>query len=188
MASQAGAGVAPGAAESMSWGRVERGMSEGAQQFWSRVRVGEDPEGVQRPQGGAEGGGGRGRRGADAHVGVVGQGQMGREWIRQVPGGCRVAHHVRIKRRIGRVRPGHGQTLPLVLHPAVLEPNLRVEERREPSPAAAPLRLAVGRPQSQAGAADVGLSAGERRPAPALPPRGSCHHVRRDQLSPYKNL
>lgn len=108
MACQAGAGAAPGAAESMSWGRVERGMSEGAQQFWSRVRVGQDPEGVQRPQGGTEGGGGRGRCGADAHVGVVGQGQVGREWVRQVPGGCRVAHHVRIKRRVGRVRPGHG--------------------------------------------------------------------------------
>lgn len=135
-------------------------MSESAQQFWSRVRVGEDPEGVQRPQGATEGGGGGGRCGADAHVGVVGQGQVGREWVRQVPGGRRVAHHVRIKRRVGRVRPGHGQALPLVLHPAVLEPNLRTEERREPSPAAAPLRPAPG----PAPGADVGLpESGDRR-------------------------
>lgn len=85
---------------------------------------------------------------------------MGREWIGQVPGGCRVAHHVRVKRRVGRVRPGHGQALPLVLHPAVLEPNLRTEERREPSPAAA--RSAW--PCSQGGAADVGLpESGDRR-------------------------
>jgi len=144
VASQAGTGVAPGAAESMGRGRVERGMPEGAQQFWSRVGVGEDPEGVQRPQRGAEGSGGRGRGGADAHVGVVGQGQVGGEGVGQVAGGRGVAHHVGIERRVGRVRPGHGQALPLVLHPAVLEPNLRGEGRREPSPAAAPLRPAAG--------------------------------------------
>lgn len=151
MARQAGAGVAPGAAESMSWSRVERGMSEGAQQFWSRVWVGEDPEGVQRPQGGTEGGGGRGRCGADAHVGVVGQRQVGREWVRQVPGGCRVAHHVRIERRVGRVRPGHGQALPLVLHPPVLEPHLRGYKAQR-GLSSAPLRASPHRfPQTPAG-------------------------------------
>lgn len=124
----------------MSWGRIERGMPEGAQQFWSRVGMREDPEGVQRPQRGTEGSGGRGRRGADAHVGVVGQGQVRRERVGQIAGSRRVAHHVRVKRRVGRMRPGHGQALPLVLHPAVLEPNLRGEGRREPSPATAPLR------------------------------------------------
>lgn len=56
-------------------------MSEGAQQFWSRVGVGQDPEGVQRPQRGTEGGSGGGRCGADAHGGVVGQGQVGWEWV-----------------------------------------------------------------------------------------------------------
>lgn len=30
-------------------------------------------------------------------------------------------------------------------------------------------------------------AAGGRRPAPALAPRGCCHHVRKDQLSPYKS-
>lgn len=187
MASQAGAGVAPGAAESMSWGRVERGMPEGAQQFWSRIGVGEDPEGVQRPQGGTEGSGGRGRCGSDAHVGVVGQGQVGRERVGQIAGGRRVAHHVGIKRRVGRVRPGHGQALPLVLHPAVLEPNLRGEGRREPSRPAAPLRPAAGTGPCPGSGAGGSGSAGEGRPAPALAPRGSCHRVRRDRLSPYKS-
>lgn len=45
-------------------------------------------------------------------------------------------------------------------------------------PAPAPLQGRCGRRGS----------AGERRPAPASPPRGTCHHVQRDQLNPCKNL
>lgn len=120
----------------MARGRVERGVPEGAEQFWSRVGVREHPKGVQRPQRGAERGGGGGRGGPDAHVGVVGQGQVGREGVGQVARGRRVAHHVGVKRRVRRVRPGHGQALPLVLHPAVLEPHLPREGRPQPSPAA----------------------------------------------------
>lgn len=163
-------------------------MSESAQQFWSRVGVGEDPEGVQWPQGGTEGGGGRGRRGTNAHVGVVGQGQVGWERVGQVAGGRRVAHHVGVERRVCRVRPGHGQALPLVLHPAVLEPNLREEGRRQLSPATSPLCPIVDtedQPLPREGAGRSGSS--EPGLAPALPPRGSYYHIRRDQLNPYKS-
>lgn len=137
MARQARAGAATGAAESVARGGVQRGVPEGAEQLRPRVRVGQDAEGVQRPQRGAEGSGGRGRGGPDAHVGVVGQGQVGWEGVGKVAGGGRVAHHVGVERRVRRVRPGHGQALPLVLHPPVLEPHLRREGRPQPSPAAA---------------------------------------------------
>lgn len=137
MTRQARAGAATGAAESMARGWVQRGVPEGAEQLRPRVRVGQDSEGVQRPQGAAEGSGGRGRGGPDAHVGVVGQGQVGWEGVGQVAGGGRVAHHVGVERRVRRVRPGHGQALPFVLHPPVLEPHLQREGRPQPSPAAA---------------------------------------------------
>ena len=35
-----------------------------------------------------------------------------------------MVHHVGVEGGVGRVRPRHGQTLPLVLHSAVLEPHL----------------------------------------------------------------
>lgn len=99
-------------------------MPEGAQQLGPLVGVRQHPEGVQGAQRAGERRGGRGRAGPDPQGRVVRQGQVGRERVGQVPGGCGVAHHVGVEGRVRRVRPRHGQTLALVFHPAVLEPHL----------------------------------------------------------------
>lgn len=49
------------------------------------------------------------------------------EGVGQAARGRRVGHHVGVEAGVGRVRPGHGQALSLVLHPPVLEPHLRGE-------------------------------------------------------------
>lgn len=139
VARQAGAGAAAGAAQAVGRAGVEGGVPEGAEQFGSGVGLRQDSEGLQRPERGAEGGGGGGGGGggAQAHVGVVGQGQVGRERVGQVARGRRVAHHVGVKGRVGRVGPGHGQALPLVLHPAILEPHLAGQTGGEETTASA---------------------------------------------------
>lgn len=122
MAGQAGAGTPPWA-EAVSW--VDRRVPEGAQELRPLVGMGQDPEAVQRAQRVRERGscGGRGR--PDTQGGVVGQGEVGREGVGQVPRGGGVAHHVGVEGRVGGVGPRHGQALALVFHPAVLEPHLQ---------------------------------------------------------------
>lgn len=68
---------------------------------------------------------------------VVGEGQVryvGRdEGVRQAGGGGGSAHQERPQRVDQGVRPGQGVSLAFVLHPSVLEPNLRRSEARRRS-------------------------------------------------------
>ena len=101
-------------------------MPERAEQFGPLVRMRQHPETVEGPQGACERrGGGGGRAGPDPQVGVVVERQVGREGVGEVPRGGGVAHHVGVEGGVSGVRPRHGETLALVLHPAVLEPHLQ---------------------------------------------------------------
>lgn len=111
--------------QAVSRTRVQGRVSEGAQQLRPRVRVRQHPEAVEGAQGVGGERGGRGRRtSSDAQVGVIRQRQVRRERVGQVPRGRRMAHHIGVEGRVGRVRPRHGQTLAFVLHPPVLKPDL----------------------------------------------------------------
>lgn len=129
MTGQAGAGASPGT-EAVGRTRVQGGMSERAQELRPLVGVRQHPETVEGPQGVRERIGGRSRAGPDPQVRVVGQRQVGREGVRKVPRGRRMAHHVGVEGRVGGVWPRHGQTLAFVLHPAVLKPHLETETHR----------------------------------------------------------
>lgn len=109
----------------MGRSRVQRGVSERAQQLRPLVGVGQHSETVQGAQGVGERCGGRSGASSDTQVGVVRQRQVRWEGVGQVPSGRCVAHHVGVEGRICGVRPRHGQTLALVFHPAVLKPHLR---------------------------------------------------------------
>lgn len=110
-------------------GRVQSRCGRG-QPARSAVVVGQADR-VQGPQGRrvATMRRGGGRRGQSQGVGMVVEGEVrevGRdEGVRQAGGGRGAAHQERPQRVDEGVRPWQGVSLAFVLHPPVLEPNLR---------------------------------------------------------------